>query len=160
MDIDARYKRMKAKSQKVFVLVGCVAAVLILISVAADLLFGRRINPVALTRYAIEQCEQIAPEAALQVGRGSASGDINHIFAALITNTSAFRGGYIRLSRNEKTEILDAWGRPLQMTLRTNLTGASNPSQSLLAKTNAILIWSLGPNGINEYGAGDDIYTR
>jgi hypothetical protein len=50
----------------------------------------------------------------------------------------------------------DGWGRPYQIEWRTNLFGVDTPM--IHATDNELLIWSAGPNGINEYGGGDDLF--
>lgn len=50
----------------------------------------------------------------------------------------------------------DGWGRPYEIEWRTNLFGVDTPM--IHATDNELLIWSSGPNGINEYGGGDDLF--
>lgn len=50
----------------------------------------------------------------------------------------------------------DGWGRPYNVEWRTNIVGVASPM--LKANQDALLIWSSGENGVNEYGNGDDIF--
>lgn len=50
----------------------------------------------------------------------------------------------------------DGWGRPYNVEWRTNMVGVASPM--LKANQDALLIWSSGENGVNEYGNGDDIF--
>jgi hypothetical protein len=52
--------------------------------------------------------------------------------------------------------LLDPWGRPF----RVSVTFAdSNTKRLTEPRTARLAIWSIGPNGIDEAGTGDDIST-
>jgi hypothetical protein len=51
---------------------------------------------------------------------------------------------------------LDGFGNPFNMELRKNLS-SKKISTSLSSSNFELLVWSSGPNGINEFGFGDDV---
>jgi hypothetical protein len=54
--------------------------------------------------------------------------------------------------------MADAWGRALNFAWRSDAAGNIFPNV-LLKKQFPVLIWSSGPNGSNEWGRGDDVFT-
>jgi hypothetical protein len=61
------------------------------------------------------------------------------------------------VSSNSLICINDAWGAPLQMIFKSDLNLKTNDFPRFRNNTNPVFIWSMGPNGINEYGKGDDV---
>ena len=86
--------------------------------------------------------------------------NLNRLLFQAITNTDAFRVGAVTVSSNPIPLVVDSWGFELQIVRRSSYTELGNVSDRLLGKTNAALIWSVGPNGINEHGAGDDVFLE
>jgi hypothetical protein len=64
--------------------------------------------------------------------------------------------GGISFKTDSRGLLCDAWGRPLNVVYRNEIS-TTNLGGSLVATTNSLFIWSCGPNGLNENGAGDDI---
>ena len=88
--------------------------------------------------------------------------DLNQDLASLIN------AEHLRLDPNETTwsryitassKIVDSWGRPLQIRWREDLIGTNYISLKLSIDS-PIIIWSLGPNGENNYGLGDDVVWK
>lgn len=75
--------------------------------------------------------------------------DLHTSLATLFT-----RRGYHTAS--DKLNKHDGWGCPYHLVWRTNLFWVDTPM--IHATDNELLIWSSGPNGINEYGGGDDLF--
>jgi hypothetical protein len=75
-------------------------------------------------------------------------------------HSEAAREGYIRIGASPSPQVLDGWGQPFHVVYRTNLVHQPKAPPTLLAKTNAVLVWSSGPNKTNEFGNGDDMFLR
>ena len=58
---------------------------------------------------------------------------------------------------DQRQELVDPWGRPYQVQLAWPAGGANHNDPTLLAE---VKIWSTGPNGRDEHGAGDDIISQ
>jgi hypothetical protein len=113
---------------------------------------ARGINPIAASRHAIEECELVEDEIIARV-----SANPSNTLAAAYGTLMRARGEVSMTTTNLREPlVLDAWDHPLNFAYRTNL-----PEWGLVGsfrtKTNAIIIWSSGPNGRNEYGQGDDV---
>lgn len=161
MDMDARREPMRPGWHKWV----CSSAWLLLLALAAVTLFGelcvaRRINPVGPTRLAISECEMIEHGVAVGVESGRLSSQLRLAYASALSGSPAVRDRYIKMGHDPSAVVLDGWGQPLHMMARTNLVKISHASEALLLKTNRVVIWSAGPNGINEFGNGDDIFLR
>jgi hypothetical protein len=52
----------------------------------------------------------------------------------------------------------DGWRRPL-LFMHTNSVSYEQLNSVLRGKSRPIVIWSAGPNGTNEFGHGDDIFS-
>mgnify|MGYP006969463314 CR=1 FL=1 len=148
---------MSAWKFKIPALLSVGVAALVVLSMTMELFLGGRINPVALTRHAIEQCERIEDEVISGINNGSLQPDSQSAWGVVVTQLHTFREGYIKVSEGAQPVVLDAWKQPLQMTAKSNLLALTDVSPRLLAKTNTIVIWSSGPNQSNEFGHGDDI---
>jgi hypothetical protein len=148
---------MNATNRKLFVLVGVVVLGLVVFSLTIEPFLSRRINPVALTRHTIEQCERVENEVLSGISNGSLPPDLKAAYGAVVMQSKTFREGYIKVSEAARPMVLDAWQQPLQVVARSNLLTLSSVSPRLLSKTNAVVIWSGGPNRSNEFGSGDDI---
>ena len=55
---------------------------------------------------------------------------------------------------NENSHLKDAWGNQIHILFATNSNGILIGSKTF---NSDVVIWSDGKNGINEFGAGDDI---
>lgn len=148
---------MNAPKRKWLVVLGVVVLGLVVFSVSIEPVLSRRINPVALTRHAIERCEQVENEVISGIRSGGLPSDVKAAFGKAVMRSKTFREGYIKMSKGVQPVVLDAWGQPLQIEAKSNLVTLSKVSSQLLSKTNAIVIWSRGPNRSNEFGGGDDI---
>jgi hypothetical protein len=76
----------------------------------------------------------------------------------LLSATNA--GAYFLAHRQEwdrRQELTDPWGRPYHVQLTYPPDPSVSPSPTLLA---TVKIWSSGPNGRDESGAGDDILSQ
>lgn len=111
-----------------------------------------------LTRRTIRICERNELNVVTGIRDGILAKELKEAFGIVLMNTPEFRGGYINISKAQHIDVLDAWGQPLQIMIKSNLLTISNVSPKLLAKTNEIIIWSIGPNKSNEFGNGDDIF--
>ena len=60
------------------------------------------------------------------------------------------------LATTQHDNLVDWWGNPYQISFR-GFTYPSNISPGTSPADDAFIIWSVGENGINEGGAGDDI---
>jgi hypothetical protein len=144
--------------RNIFAILGLVILALVLITLASEIFWARGINPVALTRHAVEQCERVESKVLSGINNGTLPTDLKVAFGSMVKQSETFAEGYIKMSEDERPTILDAWKRPLQMMVRSNLLTLPNISPTLLSKTNAVIIWSSGPNGRNEFGNGDDVF--
>jgi hypothetical protein len=151
---------MPTITHKSYVLLGLVALGLILIIFSIQHFLSKQINPVALTRHAIAECERVENEVASEINSGNSPADLKTAFGSMVKRTKAFSEGYIRISDGNQPVVLDAWKRPLQIMTKSNLLTLPNVSSTLLSKTNQMLIWSIGANGSNEFGNGDDVFPR
>lgn len=113
-------------------------------------------SPVQESRFIIRKCEEIERTILTEL-KGTPSDNLNRHFASVIAEMQPSEFGTDILSKEEVPLILDGWGHPLEMRLRAALAEMPNVSQGLLRKTNNIVIWSHGKNGMNEYGCGDDV---
>ena len=57
------------------------------------------------------------------------------------------------------TNVLDQWGYELKMEWRTNVEFSGFRGEWKIL-TNEIIIWSVGKNGLDEGGGGDDVSLR
>jgi hypothetical protein len=152
---------MSITSHKFLRLLGLILLGLVVIALSVELFFSPRINPVALTRHAIEQCERVEIEVVSAVSNRTLSTDyLKAAFGSVVKQSKAFREGYLRTTEGVQPNVLDAWKQPLQMMARSNLLTVPNVSPALLLKTNEVIIWSSGPNGSNEFGNGDDVFLQ
>lgn len=53
----------------------------------------------------------------------------------------------------------DGWGNPL-MFITTNNPACQRLKPDLRSKARPLIIWSAGPNGVDEYGYGDDLFSH
>jgi len=138
-------------------LLAAAAVLLVIVSVIPP-----RVNPVGLTRHIIEECNDRETEIRERIMRSNLPPRIDLAFGVAFKETNYKE---IKTSVGSDPLVLDAWGHPVNIVARTNLPEGDLLANSLRAKTNSIIIWSSGPNGVNEYGHGDDIvaepyYTR
>jgi hypothetical protein len=61
-----------------------------------------------------------------------------------------------RLMDSQRNHVVDAWKNPLIIMWRTNLAEVVS-SAALRSRTDELVIWSVGQNGRNEFGNGDDV---
>ena len=85
------------------------------------------------------------------------TGNLNKDFAILMDKNRVQLGLTDGWAKNiQSAEVIDSWRRPLQFRWNKDLIG----SQFDFLKTNvncSLLIWSVGPNGLDENGFGDDV---
>ena len=64
----------------------------------------------------------------------------------------------VRTNKFGEPLVCDAWGQPLRMEIRDRVgyTGRERSGMSL-DEERRLLIWSVGKNGLDEYGMGDDV---
>ncbi len=117
---------------KLLVVLGVVVLGLVVLSVSIEPILSRRSNPVALTRHAIERCEQVENEVISGISSGSLPADLKAAFGSAVMQTKTFREGYIKVSDGVQPVVLDAWKQPLQIISRSNLVTLSNVSPQLL----------------------------
>jgi len=141
--------------------IGCCA---ILVGIVAVLLVGlfdvpRTKSPVGSCRQMISEIyfmlEIIAndhdKEIATLLDRG-AGNDTHHL--VLNTLREHATASTIRLPHYVgETAIIDPWGRPLNVKWVDELPADTN----IPRHPSSLCIWSSGENGINEYGANDDV---
>jgi len=73
---------------------------------------------------------------------------------AVFLHGNGFQGRFMQ-TPNGPLYLVDAWGNPfLVLSHEEGLKSGVSPS---LLNDNSLVIWSCGPNGVNEYGHGDDI---
>lgn len=125
--------------------------------VLPELFLPRMINPVASTRHTIEQCYNAQTAVMSPVRNRSLPVDLKFAFGEAVKQSDGFRQGYVKVSEGANPVVLDAWETPLQFMARSNLMTLRNVSRAFLANTKEVIIWSNGPNGINEFGNGDDV---
>ena len=58
-----------------------------------------------------------------------------------------------------RKQMLDGWGQPMNLRLVDQIT-ATNLNSSMLLPGEPIVLWSSGPNKINENGFGDDVWLE
>ncbi len=56
--------------------------------------------------------------------------------------------------------LIDPWGRPYNVDMLSRFTDEEIKKGLKDYTTGGVVVWSSGPNGINEYGNGDDILER
>ena len=115
-------------------------------------------NRIGLTRDIIEKCELSEATVVSGLRNGALSSEFKFAFGAKMKQSEGFKQGRIQLSEGAKPVVLDAWKQPLNIMARSNLLALPNVSRALLAKTNAVIIWSNGPDRINDHGNGDDVF--
>ena len=65
--------------------------------------------------------------------------------------------GSIRRSRDGSTSWVDAWGNLIRVETRDE--AIKRGIQPSVIAENSLVIWSVGPNGKDEGGRGDDIFV-
>lgn len=92
------------------------------------------------------------------LGTESKGTELNAKFAATIDGIDGLDllGATVKTS-NSLTTLVDGWERPLRVAWRADVLRL-NATARVLARTNELLIWSSGKNGIDEFGSGDDIF--
>jgi hypothetical protein len=91
---------------------------------------------------------------------GAGINGLNCLYANELLKSQFITNGYINISNIGGPVVMDAWNNPLIMCYKTNINNEYKLSDDIKKKTNIILIWSVGPNGSNEYGRGDDVFVR
>jgi hypothetical protein len=80
--------------------------------------------------------------------------DARSLYQILSGTNSGVRFLDSRRNWDSAGELLDVWGRPLRVTVTFTDKDTSRLGSSGAAR---FKIWSMGPNGKNENGGGDDI---
>ena len=96
------------------------------------------------------------------VGEAGTSGSLDAQLTSLINSNRDLLNPtareFIRCSK-DGSQLIDLWGRPLQVKWREGLAGSNY--EFLKASTDSpVIIWSLGPDGENDFGRGDDVVFR
>ena len=65
---------------------------------------------------------------------------------------------YLEASFNDDGLVVDPWGNRFRVMIDSDFDGAIPAPDGTVMQT-AVLVWSLGPNGKDEGGAGDDLAT-
>jgi hypothetical protein len=82
---------------------------------------------------------------------------LNASLVSLLTNHSILSLGTRLTSAKEPTQFVDYWGQPLQIAWRDQMTN-QNASPRLMLGSEPLIVWSVGPNGKNDYGNQDDVH--
>ena len=149
---------MSAASKTVLALLCLVVLAMVVFSIMSEPYLARRMGPAARTRHALEQAERIHKKVLAGTRNGNLSTNLPSAFGASLMRSKGVKDGYLRI--NEEGLLLDGWRQPLQMMLRSNLVLLPEVAPALLAKPSDVVIWSSGPNGVNEFGKGDDVFLR
>jgi hypothetical protein len=80
--------------------------------------------------------------------------DARSLYQVLSSTNSGIRFLDSRRDWGEAGELLDAWRRPLRVAVTLPVGNTNHSSWSGIVR---FRIWSLGPNGKDEDGSGDDI---
>jgi hypothetical protein len=88
------------------------------------------------------------------IGTNMSGIDLNRRLAgAMVTNS--WYCCVAAITNGTNVILVDAWGNPFVMYWKD--TTNSLLSKPLTGSTNALLIWSCGKDGRNDYGNGDDV---
>jgi hypothetical protein len=115
-------------------------------------------HPVDLTRHIVGECEHREAEIQCRIMKGDLPARVDMAFGLAYKQSTD--DAYIKTSPGNDPVVLDAWDRPLNIVLRSELLQDKAVSDSLRAKTNVVIIWSSGRDGTNEYGGGDDVVLK
>ena len=92
------------------------------------------------------------------------SGNLDAQLASLLSSNRSLLNPtaqqFLKCSKGS-SQLVDLWGRPLQVAWREDL--ANSNYEFLKASTDTdspVIIWSLGPDGKNDFGRGDDVLFR
>jgi hypothetical protein len=83
------------------------------------------------------------------------TGDLNQQITRELYNAKVIGADWDRIDTNTM-HIIDYWGRPLCFSWPDDI-GGKGPLTKLTNTAVRIIVWSLGANGTNEYGNGDDV---
>ena len=151
-----------SRSQSYLVLFVLLIVVVIVFVIPATLRLPHPSAPITLTRTYIH--ELYASVGFLErdhgtnietiIGTNISGIDLNRRLAeVLLTNSWYCCVGASTNGTN--VTLVDAWGNPFVMNWKG--TTSSLLSKRLAGSTNALLIWSCGKDGRNDYGNGDDV---
>ena len=59
--------------------------------------------------------------------------------------------------KDKRVRIIDVWGKPIKVQIRRKNGNGESAAPYFRFGDNWIRVWSVGPNGIDECGGGDDI---
>jgi len=104
--------------------------------------------------YNIASIEETSGESVRDMVRRATSA--TNLNTQLATLFKAMGSDAARLVDAQTDQILDAWNQPLFVRWRADLDKAAG-SPELMIGTNDLLLWSVGPNGRNDFGYGDDV---
>jgi hypothetical protein len=97
----------------------------------------------------------------LIMGKEKTAGDLNKELTLLFQNNRArfsVRDDLLKQYILNRFAIVDLWERPFQIRWRTTLSASNYGMLVKRSPANApVIIWSLGPNGKDDKGVGDDI---
>ena len=88
---------------------------------------------------------------------GRSQEELNSWVALLAQNEDRFASNLV--TREYRPRMLDGWGQPVNMSLADQIDrGTINPD--MVSASTRIVMWSNGPNKLNEGGRGDDIWIH
>lgn len=151
---------MSPRLRKVFIVLSCIVLCLVLVSISVEPFLSKQVNKTALSRRAIQCGESVESKVLAGIVNGSLPTNLAVAFGIEATRLHPFGEGAIKTTQGNQPTLLDGWKMPLHVMSRSNLLILPGVSPLLLAKTNEVIIWSSGINGINEFGNGDDIFLR
>ena len=102
-----------------------------------------------------DSLESLSADSAVAISKDSVTNLNARVLYGLLSATNS--GAYLLEHRNEwdqRHELVDPWGRPFHVQL---IYPAADTNCSKSTTTAMVKIWSVGPNGRDEQGAGDDI---
>ena len=82
--------------------------------------------------------------------------DLNVIITTVLTLQIEFTNPKL-FTTNHPPRFADAWGMPLIMAWKDEATVIEGPTKAMAVHDN-LIIYSVGPNGIDEKGQGDDVW--
>src|SRR6185437_13012813 len=87
--------------------------------------------------------------------RVGSAGDLNQVLYALVTEPDYFISHSMFRTNLISDPLVDSWGHPLEVIWRDDAASTNISGRLMQSSASLLIIWSTGPNGINEYGNGD-----
>ncbi len=102
-----------------------------------------------------DSLESLSADSAVAISKDAVTNLDARVLYSLLSSTNG--GAFLLEHRNDwdqRHELVDPWGRPFHMQL---IYPATDTNSSESTTTAMVKIWSVGPNGRDEQGTGDDI---